>query len=304
MGLEEPPRTRDEDHRPSDSTRRPRAVRRSARLPAPWRNLSRRTRESLALIGINAAISLFISLTVVIVWDALREPASTTPTLAVETASVASPTLAPPTATLTPGPGEPVVYRVRPGDTLLTIASQFNVTVEEIMAANDLENPNFIQAGQDLIIPVGGLPEPTVTPTPLPRPSDTPGPSPTPLPPTPSPSATPTSPPVTPPATEPEVVIREVMGSGVLADEAVLVFNGGRSVLMEGWTLSDAQDHVYTFPRLFLGTGGSVRIHTGSGSDSATDLHWGLDAPVWGEPGDAATLRDESGLIIDTLALP
>ena len=68
--------------------------------------------------------------------------------------------------------------------------------------------------------------------------------------------------------------------------------------------VTDAQGNAYTFPNLFLGTGGSVRVHTGSGSNSATDLYWGLDAPVWGEPGDIATLRDESGLPIDTFELP
>jgi hypothetical protein len=109
---------------------------------------------------------------------------------------------------------------------------------------------------------------------------------------------------VTPPATQPEVVIREVLGAGVLADEAVLIVNGGQAVRMEGWTLTDAQDNAYSFPNLFLGTGGSVRVHTGDGSNSATDLYWGLDAPVWGEPGDVATLRDESGLVIDTFDLP
>ena len=100
------------------------------------------------------------------------------------------------------------------------------------------------------------------------------------------------------------MVIREVLDAGVLADEVIFIFNSGRAVRMEGWTLTDAQGNVYTFPNLFLGTGGSVRVHTSSGSNSATDLYWGQDAPVWGEPGDVATLRDESGLIVATFELP
>jgi LysM repeat protein len=227
-------------------------------------------------------------------------PPTSTPVPAV----VITATATPPEATFTPGPKEPVTYRVQPGDTLITIAAQFDVTVDDIIAANDLADPNRIQVGQELVIPVGGLPEPTLTATPLPRPSDTPGPTATPQPPMPTPTGTPTLLPVTPPATEPAVAIREILGAGVLADEAVLIFNGGRAVRMEGWTLSDAQDNVYTFPNLFLGTGGSVRVHTVSGSNSATDLYWGLDAPVWGEPGDVATLKDESNLMIDTFELP
>ena len=270
--------------------------------------MSRCTREMLTLIGINAVLSLIISLTVIIIWDAVIRTPTVAPSPAVIATDTATPTAALPAATSTLGSGAPTLYRVRPGDTLLTIAAQFGVTVERIMAANDLVDPNRIQAGQELIIPTGDLPEPTPTMTPvantveptLAEPTDTPEPTSTPQ----SPTVTPTPLPVTPPATEPEVAIREILDTGVLIEEAVLIFNSGRAVHMENWTLTDAQDNVYTFPNLFLATGGSVRIHTRSGSNSATDLYWGQDAPVWGEAGDVATLRDESGLVIDTFELP
>lgn len=309
MGLEEPPRDTEGNEWPETPLRhelpRPRrAVYPVQGLQGEQPRLSHRTREMLTLIGVNAVLSLLISLAVVIVWNAVvRAPTVTPAPIAVATDTV-GPTVAPPTATFAPGPGGPTTYRVQPGDTLLTIAAQLDVTVEAIMAANNLDDPNFIQIGQELIIPVGGLAEPTPTDTPLPRPTDTPEPTSTPQPATATPTATPTPMPVTPPATEPEVTIREILDAGVLADEAVLVFNNGRAVHMEGWTLTDAQDNVYTFPNLFLATGGSVRIYTGTGSNSATELFWGLDAPTWGEPGDVATLRDESGLVIDTFELP
>lgn len=264
----------------------------------------------LTLVGVNAILSLLISLAVVVVWDAVVRAPAATPASIIAITGTATTAPLPPAVTFTPGPGEPVIYRVQPGDSLLTIAAQFNVTVEDIIAANDLENPNFIQSGQELIIPVGGLPEPTPTATPVvstvepssPQPADTSGPTSTPQPP--APTGTPTPLPITPPATEPEVIIREILDAGVLADEIAFIFNNGRAVRLEGWTLSDAQGNVYTFPNLFLGTGGGVRVHTGSGSNSATDLYWGLDAPVWGEPGDVATLRDESGLVIGAFQLP
>ncbi|OQY20364.1 MAG: hypothetical protein B6I34_08715 [Anaerolineaceae bacterium 4572_32.1] len=291
----------------------PRSRRTSRRSRRKWPQLSARAREMLPLIGINAVLSLLISLGVVVVWDALKEAPTATPEQIAGGTVTATLTTALPTATFTTRPGEPVTYRVQPGDTLGTIADQFDVTVEAIMIANELENPDFIQVGQTLLVPVGGLPEPTPTqektntiePSPT-RPTDTPAPTDTPhsTMAVPTSTGTPTPLPVTPPATEPEVAIREILGAGVLDEEQVFIFNSGRAVRMEGWTLSDAQEHLYHFPNLFLGTGGSVRLHTNSGSNSATDLYWNLEAPVWGEPGDVATLRDESGLIIFTFELP
>lgn len=304
MGQEETPRDRKKSAWPETSPRSRRTTRRSPRSQRPWTGLSRRTREMIILVGINAILSLVISLGVVIGWDAVKRPPTTTPEPVIEVTTLATPTASLPTATATIHPGGPITYRVQPGDTLLTIAAQFNVTVEDIMAANELENPNFIQVGQELIIPVGGLSTPTSTAAPIPQPTDTPGPTSTLQPPTATPTGTFTPLPVTPPATEPMVVIREVLDAGVLADEVIFIFNSGRAVRMEGWTLTDVQGSVYTFPNLFLGTGGSVRVHTSSGSNSATDLYWGQDAPVWGEPGDVATLRDESGLIVATFELP
>lgn len=45
------------------------------------------------------------------------------------------------------------VYTVQPGDTLASIASRYKLTLEDIMAANNLANPDLILAGQRLILP-------------------------------------------------------------------------------------------------------------------------------------------------------
>jgi len=45
------------------------------------------------------------------------------------------------------------VYIVQPGDTLSFIASRFNVTLEQILAANPTIDPNFLSAGQQIVIP-------------------------------------------------------------------------------------------------------------------------------------------------------
>jgi len=54
---------------------------------------------------------------------------------------------------LVPTPTPSGLYVVQQGDTLSGLAEDFGTTVEEIMAANGLTDPNAIQAGQTLIIP-------------------------------------------------------------------------------------------------------------------------------------------------------
>lgn len=56
-----------------------------------------------------------------------------------------------PAATPTPTPR---TYKVQPGDRLRQIARQFDVTVEQILAANpEISDPNDIQVGQRILIP-------------------------------------------------------------------------------------------------------------------------------------------------------
>ncbi|MCA9957651.1 MAG: LysM peptidoglycan-binding domain-containing protein, partial [Anaerolineales bacterium] len=45
------------------------------------------------------------------------------------------------------------VYIIQPGDSLYSIAQRFGTTVDEIVAANNLANPNFIVSGQEIIVP-------------------------------------------------------------------------------------------------------------------------------------------------------
>ena len=53
-------------------------------------------------------------------------------------------------------PGQPVstnIYVVQSGDTLLSIARRFGLTVKEIQAANNITDPDHIYPGQKLVIP-------------------------------------------------------------------------------------------------------------------------------------------------------
>ena len=60
------------------------------------------------------------------------------------------------TPTFTPRPttvATPSTYVVQEGDVLVEIASRFGVTVEEIVQANDLADPDVLAVGQELVIP-------------------------------------------------------------------------------------------------------------------------------------------------------
>jgi len=66
-----------------------------------------------------------------------------------------------------------VSYKVKQGDTLFKIANHFNVSVDEIVRVNNIGNPNMINAGMVLRIPVGGgetpgTPPPAQAPAPAP----------------------------------------------------------------------------------------------------------------------------------------
>lgn len=54
---------------------------------------------------------------------------------------------------LVPSPTPAGLYTVQEGDALSSLAEEFGTTVEELLAANGLTDPNAIQVGQLLIIP-------------------------------------------------------------------------------------------------------------------------------------------------------
>jgi LysM repeat protein len=89
---------------------------------------------------------------------------------------------------LSPTPTPFPMHVVQSGENLFRIAIQFNTTIYAIALTNGICNPNWVYAGQNLIIPYPGSyvwpPVPTITPT------NTPGPSPTPNPLTPTATAT------------------------------------------------------------------------------------------------------------------
>jgi LysM repeat protein len=69
-------------------------------------------------------------------------------------ATTVAPTVPAPVATATPAPAaNQRRYVVQSGDTLSGIAAQYGVTVQQIIDANSLQNPDLVLPGQELIIP-------------------------------------------------------------------------------------------------------------------------------------------------------
>ncbi|MCX4740817.1 lamin tail domain-containing protein [Streptomyces antibioticus] len=72
-----------------------------------------------------------------------------------------------------------------------------------------------------------------------------------------------------------------------------------QSVNLNGWTLKDESGHTYTFDRYRLAGRATVRIHTGVGRDTRTDLYQDRRAYVWNNDHDTATLRNDRGRFVD-----
>ena len=93
--------------------------------------------------------------------QSLPQPAAVLPT---SQSIVLPPTRLPGAPILTPTPdnphplptlrSEPAQYVVQPGDTLGTIAQRYGVSLEAVVSANTLVNPNLLDVGQNLTIPV------------------------------------------------------------------------------------------------------------------------------------------------------
>lgn len=73
------------------------------------------------------------------------------------------------TIPITPSPtATPFFYSVKGNDTMLSIAYQFGISLEDLQAANPKVDPHYMGEGLKLIIPISGeVPEDLPTPTPV-----------------------------------------------------------------------------------------------------------------------------------------
>jgi LysM repeat protein len=199
---------------------------------------------------------------------------------------------------LTPSP-EMLTYQVKEGDTLGALAVEFNVRVSDIMAVNNLTDPDSISVGQILYIPTAPLPEATSTSIPPTVVASA----------THHPSATATQKPITTATTtavgqDPQMIISAVIGAGDLETERVQLLRTGIGELsLDGWRLEDGNGSAYAFPDLTLFTGSAINLNTRSGQDTVLDLFWGLAAPIW-HSGKVVSLYDAQDVLRASFVIP
>lgn len=278
-------------------------------------------RQLVFLILVNAIVSLAIALVVVWAVEARRPdpeelaalstpmaqsqalPVATTQPAVVAVVNQAPTVAAQEVATVTEPPpttpaGEQQVYVVQAGDSLGAIAQRFHVTLDEIMAANRLKDPNFVFSGQQIKIPVKGEIAATnspATPTTADAVVATPAANPTTI-------VTPTA--ATTPTTPPGLQIETVDGAGNLPSEAVLIVNNSDVAYnLQGWRLERQNGPAYTFGAVQLFQGSSVWVHSTDGTDTTIALYWKQSAPVW-QSGAVARLVNAQGEVVTSFTVP
>jgi hypothetical protein len=94
------------------------------------------------------------------------------------------------------------------------------------------------------------------------------------------------------------VQIVEVNTPGNLQTEYVSIVNYTEDTVdLSGWTLSDSDGNVFTFPEdRQLSPNSVVAVYTHSGRDSGVILYWGLESAVY-DSGETLILQDDTGTI-------
>lgn len=264
-------------------------------------------RRMLPFILLNIVVSALTVAAILLWWDS-RSPQPEAAATTADSSSASQPddlTTAPETATQpavppTAAPDSAVdaapVHIVQVGDTLGAISSQYDVSMDDIMAANKIEDPNLLSVGQQLVIPINGVVAPApdaaieaeveaddadatveANPTPLLE------------------------------ACEGEAIVQitAVDNAGQFESETVQITNSGScEASLRGWQLQDQAGNIYTFGQVTLfGEGAGIRVHTTSGADSATDLYWGQSEAIW-PSGKLVELYDAAGTIQATFQVP
>jgi len=87
-------------------------------------------------------------------------------------------------------------------------------------------------------------------------------------------------------------------------DQWVEIANEGTGLInLTGWTLTNRENQMYSFPVNFTMKAGSiVKVHAGKGDSTAADLF--NSTLVWNKKGDTATVKDATGKIISEYRYP
>ena len=100
------------------------------------------------------------------------------------------------------------------------------------------------------------------------------------------------------------VVITEVFYKGVNGpgepDEYVEIRSDGTvPAYLQGWTLRDVQDHLFTFPMRGMAPGTVCRVYTNEVHPESCGFSFGSETEIWDNDGDCARLRNAFGKEVD-----
>ncbi len=217
------------------------------------------------------------------------DPSFLPPSLGTLPNNVTEMAITPGGPTLTPGAsptdksGCPT-YTIKKGDIAGSIATNFGVSLADLMQANQLTETDLtkLQIGQVLIIPVNGCGLATEEPSP-----------------TPTRFVLPTLPATVtamPTASKSLIEIVQVISPGDITAEGVELHNvSGGVIQMQGWKLIDASGLMFTFPEYRMFPGGHVTVYTRAGTNTPIVLYWGQSRAVWGEPSQQIQIVDAQG---------
>jgi len=260
----------------------------------------RRWKRLFYYLLINILVSACTIFSVLLLWDRFNRPVVVTPEPVAQRAPATVSLVASPTPSTAPSPTPNLnfeSYQIRPGDTLGAIATSFGVTVEAIIGANNLTNPDVLNVGDVLLIPLGPTADLQTDSTNVPEASPTVRVTPSPV--EIGPSSTPL-----PPGFDPQLEIVTVVGAGDLDEERVMIrLNGDNTLSMKDWRLEDADGNVFIFPDLTLFKGGAVTVFSKTGVDTVVELYWGAPESVW-EVGETIALLDPQGEVRATYRIP
>ncbi len=225
-------------------------------------------------LALNVLVSAATMLAVLYFWNRAHQ----TSAIAVSTPTLQLPhgNAVPPLPTVESAV-TPFLYTVKAGDTLGKIAEQFGVSIDELVALNNIDDPNWLEPGMTLIIPASAAASAPVSG------HDT----------------------VTPQEGEasPWPYIESVVSPGNLFLEAVRVTNPGANAVLTGWKLRAPAGAEYVFGEFSLVAQGAVLIHTAEGIDTSIDLYWNLKDILW-HSGDEVLLLDALGNVRSAYVIP